>query len=110
MHMLLIPSIFFYFLVPSTNGDYHYIYGVLTIILVMMPLILSALIERSWECLNHIPFVQLNKHWKFLQSRALIEKENQEREVLEQKIVPKLIDFNLDHDKLSHSFICSQKS
>ena len=64
-----------------------------------MPLILSALIERSWECLNHIPFVQLNKHWKFLQSRALIEKENQEREVLEKKIVPKLIDFDLDHDK-----------
>ena len=64
-----------------------------------MPLILSALIERSWECLNHIPFVQLNKHWKFLQSRALIEKENQEKEVLEQKILPKLIDFDLDHDK-----------
>ena len=83
----------------NINGDDHYIYGILTIILVMMPLILSALIERSWECLNHIPFVQLNKHWKFLQSRALIEKENQEREVLEKKIVPKLIDFDLDHDK-----------
>lgn len=105
--MLLLNAINYIF---SVNDHVHLYYGITTISLIFMPVILACLLELvsccrkrgkiNWEFLLHLPLLQLFKHFKFLKLLNQRVSEEQTWDKIAKKIIPKIKDMDLENARI----------